>query len=34
MYDSTQYGNGLITSIISGYKFYRKGDIRNDEWIS
>jgi len=33
-YDSTQYGNGLITSIISGYKFYRKGDIRNDEWIS
>ncbi len=33
-YDSTQYGNGLITSIISGYKFYRRGDIRNDEWIS
>lgn len=33
-YDSTQYGNGLITSIISGYKFYRKGDVRNDEWLS
>lgn len=33
-YDSTQYGNGLITSIISGYKFYRRGDIRHDEWIS
>jgi Ni/Fe-hydrogenase 1 B-type cytochrome subunit len=33
-YDSTQYGNGLITSIISGYKFYRRGDIRHDEWLS
>jgi len=33
-YDSTQYGNGLITSIISGYKFYRRGDIHHDEWIS
>jgi Ni/Fe-hydrogenase 1 B-type cytochrome subunit len=33
-YDSTQFGNGLITSIISGYKFYRRGDIRHDEWIS
>ena len=30
LYDSTQYGNGLITSIISGYKFYQKGDFKED----
>lgn len=34
LYDSTQYGNGLITSVISGYKFYKKGDIKDDKWIS
>jgi Ni/Fe-hydrogenase 1 B-type cytochrome subunit len=33
LYDSHQYGNGLITSIISGYKFYRKGDLKADKWI-
>lgn len=33
LYDSTQYGNGLITSIISGYKFYQKGDFKEDKWI-
>lgn len=34
LYDSTQYGNGLITSIISGYKFYRRGDLKDDRWVS
>ena len=34
LYDSTQYGNGLITSIISGYKFYQPGDLKDDKWIS
>jgi Ni,Fe-hydrogenase I cytochrome b subunit len=30
LYDSTQYGNGLITSIISGYKFYQKGNFKEE----
>jgi Ni/Fe-hydrogenase 1 B-type cytochrome subunit len=34
LYDSAQYGNGLITSIISGYKFYRKGDLTGGRWLS
>ena len=34
LYDSTQYGNGLITSIISGYKFYKPGDFKDDSWLS
>jgi Ni/Fe-hydrogenase 1 B-type cytochrome subunit len=34
LYDSTQYGNGLITSILSGYKFYQPGDLKDDKWIS
>ncbi len=34
LYDSAQYGNGLIASIITGYKFYRKGDIRDDKWLN
>lgn len=33
LYDSRQYGNGLITSIVSGYKFYQKGDLKEDKWI-
>jgi Ni/Fe-hydrogenase 1 B-type cytochrome subunit len=33
-FDSHQYRNGLITSIISGYKFYEKGDLDHDRWIS
>ncbi len=35
LYDSTQYGNGLIPSIIAGYKFYRKGAFKDDDrWLS
>ena len=33
-FDSHQYRNGLITSIISGYKFYQKGDLDHDRWLS
>jgi Ni/Fe-hydrogenase 1 B-type cytochrome subunit len=34
MFDSHQYKNGLITSIISGFKFYEKGDLDHDRWVS
>jgi len=34
LYDSAQYGNGLITSIVSGYKFYTEGDFKDDRWVS
>ena len=34
IYDSAQFKNGLITSIISGYKFYEDGDLDNDRWLS
>ncbi len=30
----TSFRNGLITSIISGYKFYQKGDLDHDKWLS
>jgi Ni/Fe-hydrogenase 1 B-type cytochrome subunit len=33
IYDSTQYGNGLINSIVSGHKFYQEGDIQDDTWL-
>jgi Ni/Fe-hydrogenase 1 B-type cytochrome subunit len=33
-FDSQQLRNGLITSIISGYKFYQKGDLDHDRWLS
>jgi len=33
-FDSHQFRNGLITSIISGYKFYEKGDLDHDRWLS
>jgi len=34
LFDSQQFRNGLITSIISGYKFYEKGDLDHDRWLS
>jgi Ni/Fe-hydrogenase 1 B-type cytochrome subunit len=34
IYDSAQFKNGLITSIISGYKFYEDGDLDHDRWLS
>ena len=33
-FDGQQYKNGLVTSMISGVKFYRNGDIDNDKWLS
>jgi len=33
-YDGQQYKNGLVTSIVSGYKFYQEGDLDHDTWIS
>ncbi len=33
-FDAHQYRNDLITSIISGYKFYEKGDLDHDRWLS
>lgn len=33
-FDSHQFRNGLITSIISGYKFYQNGDLDHDRWLS
>jgi len=32
-YDGQQYKNGLVTSMISGVKFYREGDLDNDRWL-
>jgi Ni/Fe-hydrogenase 1 B-type cytochrome subunit len=34
LYDSHQYKNGLISAIISGFKFYEEGDLDNDTWLS
>jgi Ni/Fe-hydrogenase 1 B-type cytochrome subunit len=34
LFDSNQYRNGLLSSIVSGYKFYEKGDLDNDRWVS
>jgi Ni/Fe-hydrogenase 1 B-type cytochrome subunit len=33
-YDGQQYKNGLVTSMVSGYKFYQEGDFDHDTWIS
>jgi Ni/Fe-hydrogenase 1 B-type cytochrome subunit len=34
LFDSHQFRNGLITSIISGYKFYEEGDLDHDRWLN
>ena len=34
LFDSVQYGNGLLSSIVSGWKFYEQGDVDPDTWIS
>ncbi len=33
-YDGLQFKNGLVTSIVSGEKFYQEGDIDHDTWLS
>jgi Ni/Fe-hydrogenase 1 B-type cytochrome subunit len=32
-YDGLQYKNGLVTSMVSGEKFYREGDLDHDTWL-
>jgi Ni/Fe-hydrogenase 1 B-type cytochrome subunit len=34
LFDSEQYQNGLLSSIVSGYKFYEEGDLDHDKWVS
>ncbi len=34
LYDSYQFRNGLISSMISGFKFYEKGDLDHDRWLT
>ena len=33
-YDGQQYKNGLVTSMVSGVKFYQEGDLDHDTWLS
>lgn len=32
LYDGQQYKNGLVTSMISGVKFYHESDLDRDKW--
>ena len=34
LFDSHQFKNGLITAIVSGFKFYEEGDLDHDRWLS
>jgi Ni/Fe-hydrogenase 1 B-type cytochrome subunit len=34
LFDDRQYKNGLISSMIAGFKFYEKGDLDHDTWLS
>ena len=34
LFDSHQYRNGILSSIVSGYKFYEEGDLDHDKWLS
>lgn len=34
LFDSFQYRNGLITAMISGFKFYEEGDLDHDRWLT
>jgi len=33
IFDSVRYKNGLVSSMISGDKFYEEGDVDSDEWM-
>ena len=33
IYDSTKSRNGLVSSMITGRKFYQKGDVVQDTWL-
>jgi Ni/Fe-hydrogenase 1 B-type cytochrome subunit len=34
LYDDRQYKNGLISSMVAGFKFYEKDDLDHDRWLS
>lgn len=34
LYDDRQYKNGLISSMLAGFKFYERDDLDHDRWIS
>ncbi len=34
LFDSSQYRNGLLSSIVSGFKFYEEGDLEPGRWVS
>ncbi|MCZ2152150.1 MAG: Ni/Fe-hydrogenase, b-type cytochrome subunit [Bryobacterales bacterium] len=34
LYDDRQYKNGLISSMLAGFKFYERNDLDHDRWIS
>jgi hypothetical protein len=34
LFDSHQFKNGLITAMVSGYKFYEEGDLEHDKWLT
>lgn len=34
LYDDRQFKNGLISSMVAGFKFYEKGDLDHDRWLS
>jgi Ni/Fe-hydrogenase 1 B-type cytochrome subunit len=34
IFDSVRYKNGLISSMVSGDKFYEEGDLDSDDWAS
>jgi Ni/Fe-hydrogenase 1 B-type cytochrome subunit len=34
IYDSSWYRDGLVDGMLSGFKFFEKGDLDNDKWIS
>ena len=34
LYDGQQYKNGLVTSMVSGVKYYQEGDLDHDKWLS
>lgn len=34
LYDDRQFRNGLISSMVAGFKFYERGDLDHDRWLS
>lgn len=34
LYDEKQFKNGLISSMLVGLKFYEKGDLDHDRWLT